>query len=945
MHLFLYIKKLFVNKLLLTVILLLNVTSIFSQNINSIQSQRLISANFQITIEVKDSANNQPLEFVTASLFRYDNNEITEKKEVYNYALSDKSGKIIFSKLSPWYKYDIILEYLGFQSVNIKNITLIDANSPDKIEVIKDLGIKYMKESTFLLDEAIIKATAIPIKMIGDTIQYNASAFDVKESDMLEDFFRKLPGWAIDKNGRITVNGSVLEQITVNGRTFFTSDPAYVAKILPARVVQNVKVFDKRSEESVFLGVDEGSSRKTADVKTKDEINGWVGNSNVSAGLKSRYKTDGMFAKFDKQNQYAFIGAAANIPKSISTSTGNINSYSAGANVNTTINKNKKNIKSDFSYTFNKDNKNSNTEIYRENYLSDNILIENQVNTENSKNDIHRLMAGFIMSSGADFMIIAKANYFKTTSEQNYSKDYSTKNSLGETINYGYGEEFGSNDVNNGGVNLSFIKKFKNSGRGFNLNVSLDYSENRKLSKNSYNVSNSDTVINVNQQSIFDNKNLGFTSNVTYSQPLLKSLVLSFKYNISTRRNEVSKNTFKRDLNGDYKIIDKDYSGNFINTITDQSLSFTIVPKIRDKKTFDFNMVLKISPLTIKFLNDTTSYSKKVINIAPELNFTFNKAGIGKVILQYKGNSNTPPINNLQPIKDNSDPINITNGNPKLIPEFNNTLLFGVGRSSDSKMFLDSKKKSVDSYGNRSFSIIGSYTHNKIILKSWYDNNGVKYSMPVNEDGFYTFGFSYDDIAFFNSNKIFLTGNLEMLLNKGFSYINSLKIASRSVTSAAKLKLTTKFENIDFSFGINAENINNQYSIKGKPREIGWLFNFSGDMVLTLPNSFTLRSDINCRKYNGFISGGNDLYTIWNIFLSKPIFHKKVDVTVSVYDILNQNVNLIKTYSDNYLLISKSNNIKQLFLIGFTYRFYLGNHTGIVKDRASKVIDQTYKTL
>lgn len=944
MHYLLYRFKPIDKKYLITLLLFINVNLFFSQDKKPISSPKVLDANFQITMLVKDSTNNQPLEFVTASLFRYDSKiDISDKKEVYDYSLSDSSGKIVFQKLSPWYKYDIVLEYLGFHPLIINNVFFLDGNSLDSLAVIKDLGIKYMKESSFLLDEAKVKATTIPVKMIGDTIQYNASAFDIKESDMLEDFFRKLPGWAIDKNGRITVNGSILEQITVNGRTFFTSDPSYVSKILPARLVQNVKVFDKRSEELDFLGIDDGNSKKTADVKTKNEINGWVGNSNASVGLKSRYKTDGMLAKFDKQNQYAFIGTAANIPKSVSTSVGNINSFSAGSNVNTAINKNSKSIKSDFSYTFNKDNKDSKMEFYQKNYLSDNIIIDDQIKIEDSKNGIHKFMAGLTLNSGSDYMIVAKANYFKTTNTDNNTKEYSSKTPLGDTINYGYGKEFGNSDVNRGGVSLSIIKKFTKTGRALRFNVSIDYSSSQKISNNNYFVSNSDSVINVNQQSATSNNYISLTSGLTYSQPVFKNLILSFQYNVSSRINEMVKNTYNKGLNDSYSILVKDYSGEYTNMITDQSFSLTIMPKVQNKEKLSYTIGLNISPLIMKFLNDSSIFSNKVTNIAPELNLSYNKAGVGKFIIQYKGNSKPPSINQLQPIKDNSNPVYITNGNPNLNPEFNNTLLLGIGRSTDPKRFFDRKQKSENSYGNRSLTFISTIAFNKIIMKSWYDDFGVKYTMPVNEDGFYTLGFRYDDIAFFNENKFFLTGKLEMMLNKGFSYINSIKIASKSLNSSANLNLTTKFEDIDFIIGVKAENISNQYSIVGKPREIGWVFNYSGDVVLKLPGDFIFRSDINIRKYTGFISGSDDLFTIWNAFLSKPLFRRRVDLTLSAYDILNQNSNILKTYSDNYLLITKSNNIKQLFLIGFTYRFYLGNKTGIAKERASRVIDMNYK--
>lgn len=919
---------------------------VFSQNKKPLSLPKGLYANFQITILVKDSTNKKPLEFVTASLFRYDSKmDISDKKEVYNYSLSDSTGKIIFQKLSPWYKYDIILEYLGFQTISINNVNFLDGNSSDSLENIKDLGTKYMKESSFILDEATVKATAVPVKMIGDTIQYNASAFDIKESDMLEDFFRKLPGWAIDRNGRITVNGSILEQITVNGRTFFTSDPSYVSKILPARLVQNIKVFDKKTEELAFLGIDDGKSKKTADVKTKNEIDGWVGNNNASAGLNNKYKTDAMLAKFDSRNQYAFIGSAANIPKSISTSVGNMDSYSVGSNVNTAINKDLKRFRSDFSYTYNKECENSKKETYRENYLTDNIIIDNQINNDNSNNGVHKIMAGLSINKGSDYFIVVKANYLNNKDNQKNSNEYISTNSLGDTINYGYGEEYENADLDKGGISFSINKKFTNTGKGLRFNIAMDYSASQKVSTKNYYVSRIDSLINVNQLTASNTKNIILTSGLMYSRPISKRLMLSFNYDFSLRDNNISKITHNKDQNNNYSLIDKDYSGNFTNKIIYQSLSFNIGPKVQTNKKFNYTLGLAISPFTMIFLNDSSDYSHKVIDFAPELNISYNKAGLGKFLFQYTGSTKPPTINQLQPIKDNSNPIYITNGNPNLIPEFHNSLLFGIGRSSKPRRFLDVKQKSENTYGSRSLTFISTFIFNKIIPKSWYDDFGVKYTIPINEDGFYSFGFRYDDIAFFNENKFFLTTNLEMMLNRGFSYMNSIKIASKSLNSTADINLTTKFDDFDLKFGIRAENISNKYSIDMKPWEVGWIFNFTGDLVLQLPYSFKLRSDINIRKYAGFISGTDNFYTIWNAYLSKSLFHKKVDFTFSAYDILNQNTNISKTYSDNYLLISKSNIIKQLFLIGFTYRFYLGNKTGIAKERASKVIYQNYKAL
>src|ERR1700744_5076755 len=134
-----------------------------------------------------------------------------------------------------------------------------------------------------LLSEGLIKGTRSAIKIKGDTTEFNAAAFTIQPNDKVEDLLRQLPGIQVDKDGKITAQGEEVKKVLVDGEEFFGDDPTLVTKNIRADMVDKVQLYDKKSDQATFTGIDDGQKTKTLNIKLKeDKKNGSFGK--VEAG-------------------------------------------------------------------------------------------------------------------------------------------------------------------------------------------------------------------------------------------------------------------------------------------------------------------------------------------------------------------------------------------------------------------------------------------------------------------------------------------------------------------------------------------------------------------------------------------------------------------------------------------------------------------------------------
>ncbi|MCQ2144975.1 MAG: outer membrane beta-barrel protein [Bacteroidales bacterium] len=148
-----------------------------------------------------------------------------------------------------------------------------------------DLGEVKMEVDTEVLDAASVSAVGNPIVVKKDTVEYNATMFRTTDSDMLIDLLKKLPGIEVGSDGSVKANGKSIDKITIDGKTFFLDDPQLATQNLPAKLIEKVKVVEKKSDQAIFTGIDDGEEENIIDLTVKPGMmNGWFGNLTAGGG-------------------------------------------------------------------------------------------------------------------------------------------------------------------------------------------------------------------------------------------------------------------------------------------------------------------------------------------------------------------------------------------------------------------------------------------------------------------------------------------------------------------------------------------------------------------------------------------------------------------------------------------------------------------------------------
>lgn len=302
------------NKTLLTAISVL--LSVFLCNLSRAQaviSYDMIQSNrvFRLTAEVADSVTNEPVAFASVYMKHVKDTVIT------NFALTGPDGKVRMDDVTKG-EYEFYVEFMGYLPYH------------KVVYVRKDVDLKkiLLKPDVTALKEAKVTAKVDPVEFRNDTIVYNAAAFRTLSNGKLVDLLKQMPGVEIGQNGGVKVNGKEVSQITVGGKTFFMGDNSAALNNLPASVVDKVKVTQKESEASEFSGIKDGDRKTVMDVELKEEYKrGMFGTLMAGGGTTVKgknetgfidfkdflFRTSGMLSAYGEKNQLTAIANGFNV--------------------------------------------------------------------------------------------------------------------------------------------------------------------------------------------------------------------------------------------------------------------------------------------------------------------------------------------------------------------------------------------------------------------------------------------------------------------------------------------------------------------------------------------------------------------------------------------------------------------------------------------------------
>ena len=930
------------KKLLIWTVLLLTATlSTYAQNKIVTVSGRVIEAGTK-----------EPVELAAVQLL-----SLPDSAQVAGMTTSTQ-GYFSLSKQKPG-KYLLKVSFIGYVTKIIP--VQLTANVPAK-----KMGNIELATDAVMLQEAVVVAEAPQVTVVEDTLMYNSSAYRTPEGAMLEELVKKLPGAEIDDDGNVKINGKDLKKIMVDGKEFFGGDVKTGLKNLPVDMVDKLKTYDKKSDLARVTGIDDGEEETVLDLTVKKGMNqGWFGNADLGAGTKDRYTGRMMLNRFVDKTQFSIIGSANNVNDQGFSGGGggprwrSNNGLNAtkmlGANFATQTNK----LELGGSVRYNFQDADISSINSSERFLQSGNSYSNSNNKNRNKGT--NLNADFRMEWKPDTLtnIIFRPNFsYGRTNNASRSEsgtfnedpfnlivnpnDYLNFDNLSDDplkdirVNATNSASLSKGKSLSGNATLQVNRKLNNRGRnltfrgvfGYGDNDNDQYTQSETRYYQLLNHLGGDSILYRNQYITTPTRNYNYTAQVTYSEPIAKATFLQFSYQFQYKYSKSDKTTFDLLDYPDWAIggaLPSGYESHAVDSLSknaeyryynhDASVGLRF---IRPK--YQLNVGMSFQPQ-----NSTLSYKKgdymidttrTVFNFAPNMDLRFRFSKVSQLRFTYRGRSNQPTMENLLPITDNSNPLNIRMGNPGLKPSFAHTM----------RLFYNTYNAEKQRGIMTHFSFTA--TQNSISNSTRYnEETGGLITRPENINGnwnaFGMFGFN---TALKNKKYTINTfTNVNYQNNVAFLYNQDTKNNDRNTSTGLTLgeRVTGSYRNDWFEFSLNGS-INytaERNKLRPENNQEPYTYSYGASTNITMPWKMTLATNIANQSRRGYRdSSMNRDELIWNAQLAQSLLKGAATVSFEVYDILRQQSNISRSLSADMRSVSEYNGINSYCMVHFIYR-------------------------
>lgn len=853
-----------------------------------------------------------------------------------SFALTDGQGAFEVERV-PNGEYLLRVTYVGYAN----NDQLISFQGKEK----KDLGVIKLLPETALIDEITVVGERNPIEIKKDTIEFNAASFKTRPNAVVEDLLGQLPGVEIERDGNVKAQGEDVQRVLVDGKEFFGRDPKIATKNLPADAVEKVQVFDQKSDQAQFTGVDDGVREKTINLTLReDKKKGSFGNITAGYGDAGRFVGRGNINSFSKNTKFSVIGNANNIneqgfsqsdyrnfssatgsggggrrggtpsiPGSNNVSEGIATTYALGTNVNHEFSdKTELNL----SYFFTQFDKLTTVDQFQQNFLSsDSGLLTDFASSQNDVNTNHSLNLKFTSDIDSLSSIL-----FRGDMVYNATDALGTSNSLTTTFTEdprNSSDQLTTNegDVLRGSGSLLYRRKFLKAGR--NMSVNLLYGINNQNFFGNTTASNiffntqdggatfREDELNQNQDQVNDNNN--YRAGFSFTEPLGRRRYLEFNYNYSQNVTDLDRTVF--DVVTGEEIFNQQLSNLYRAGYTYNNAGLNFVVN-RPAYNLTVGATYQNSNLDGELLLADTEINQTLNNILPKLNYRYNFATGKNFTLDYSTNVIEPTVTQLQPFVDNSDPLNIYEGNPNLRPEFrHNVALRFIAFNPSTFRSLFSQLRIV-------------YATNKVRNNQTFDDNGVRTTTPVNVDNDYSaiFFMSYGS----RINKLNLRYRLRPTVRytRGIAFVNGVENNTENVTLGSGISFDNlNRDKVDLSIGGNFSYTTAQFSLAENQNQDFINHSYFTDLTVTLiQDKLNVGSRFDYSIFTGISDDFSQQIPIWNAEISLFMLKgNKGELKVGVFDILNQNRGVSRINELNFVTDRTVNQLGRYFLTTFTY--------------------------
>ena len=851
-----------------------------------------------------------------------------------------------------------------------------------KVDGKKDiaLGKITFNADAIMLKGATVVGQAARVTVQEDTFVYNASAYRTPEGSVVEELVKRLPGAQVSDDGTITINGKEVKKVLVDGKEFMTGDTQTALKNLPTSIIDKIKSYDEKSDLAKVTGIDDGEEQTVLDFGIKKGMNkGVFGNVDASVGTQDRYAERLMGALFKDKTRVMLMGNLNNVNdrgfpggggggRFGRGAQGLNTSKMAGANFN--LEPSSK-LKLDGSVRWNHSNGDKRTEQSVENFVSTAGSFSNSLNQNYTRSDNWnaRMRLEWTPDTMTNIMFRPSFSYSKndgltsgTSASYNddpysYVSDPLSQESIsimdekGLMVNHRENSSITYSDNLSIGAMLQLNRKLNSKGRNATLRTDISYGEGDSKSLSTSNVHlyqvedafGNDSTYQTNRFNTTPTKTLNYSVQFTYSEPVFKAMFLQLSYKFNYKYNKSDRSTFDfSNVDGNmFAGVDNVYRGwdNYLSRLDhpldnylDESLSRyseyknyiheiqLMLRVIREK--YRLNVGVMVQPQKTRFIQRyqgiNTDTVRNVVNVTPTLDFRYRFSKLSNLRINYRGTTSQPSMTDLLDIRDDSDPLNITMGNPGLKPSFTNTLRLFFNnytqehqRATMVHLNYSNTRNSISNMVTYDEETGGRTTRPENINGNWNISGALMFNTALDSVGYWTVS-TFTNVRYNN-----YVGYLAL-----DQYSGSRKNTTKTTTIGEQLTASFRNSWLEVSLDGSVDYTHTRNLLQSQNNLDTWQFAYGGYFSLYLPWGMSLSTDLhqNSRRgYNDSSMNTNEL--IWNMQLSQSFLKgNALTVSLQLYDILNEQSNFSRTINAMQRSDTRYNSINSYAMLHAVYR-------------------------
>jgi len=816
--------------------------------------------------------------------------------------VADDNGVFHIKHIKPG---DYLMQYSFVTKETIYEAVTLPLKSGD------DVGDKVMKST--LTDEVVVTAEYVPIQVKSDTMEFNAKAFETKPDAVVEDLLKKIPGLEVDQSGNVKALGEDVKKVLVDGKEFFGKDTKVATKNLPAKAVEKVQVYDKKSEEAEFMGIDDGVRDRTINLLlNKEHKKGYFGRVEAGAGTDDFYKSGGKIYRFSSKLQSAYLGNVNNINefgyskedhKEFGKKINGLNTTGAGG-VNLSYNATEYN-RYFASYLGSSTKKDLRQNTVTQNFLEKGSYEQKQNLAEDARTTPHKVNFGVRHNFNKQHNLTVDGdiniNSGKTESQRYTNTEIETVpiNNLDQLIH-------STSELVDAETKAVYIAKLNSDKTQVKTNVFALYNKNKSgLNwRDRITFANPDSVgIYYQSQDNLTDRNTLYVS-PTLVQQLPKLWYLSAGVDLVATNNNLTRDQEILEQDGDLiSPVNPDFSTT--ERVVKPTLSFR---RNTSKHQYDFVLGTSWNQFD-KVMGDHSIGTKNYFYLLPGFTYENNYRKGSRINFRYNSSVNMPTVQQLYPVEDNINLLSIYRGNTDLTPEVRHNAVL-------SWWLFD-----YFSFTSLFTHVSAGYTKNKISWSQSTDRDLIKITEPVNTPYFYTAS-SY--IAFSTPIRAFgIKVNITSHENwsKGLTYINSRENIQTNFIHMFGLNFDYRKKGIwDAKIGGSLSVTDSRFSVTSN-NSIYFNTNYYSGVRFTPNKKWNLQVDANVVNFDA---------QSFDETVSIPIINARIDyyfsrggkasLTLRGVDLLNKNIGFRRFSADNYLMQEEWNTIGRYVMLSLNMR-------------------------